>query len=297
MFQRIKSARFVLLLVAFGVASPVAWADERATSEKQEIDKEQLRHWHAYYQREAAEYDMYLGGSEGEKLEFLEKAVFRWAAPMTQNEFNGVIFVWTHAGRPEVLGSIWSVASKQVKGRRNIAHTFHSLAEQPLQANRKGEDFWHPTKAGVNFKYLAESPVPARSPAQRRLQIRSLSREFSAVQEARDRQETLQMQPRPIYEYETPVGSGAIFTFLRDWDPEVMLMIEARETSEGPRWHFEAIRFCALGVQMKYQGKEVWRYERGGPLRDPTHYYFSLHGASWADRIIEDGPGTDRTSP
>jgi hypothetical protein len=287
MSVKIQSALGLLVLITVSAPVQMSLADDAAITEKQELDKEQLKRWNKFYQREASEYDIFLGGAGGEKLQFLERPVFRWAAPMSQNEFNGVIFVWTHNGRPEVLGSIWSVASRQVKGRRNIAHTFHSLAQKPLLANRNGGDFWHPTEPGLSLKPIPQAPVPAQLPAQRRLQIRALSREFSASEEARGKQETLHMQPRPIYEYETDQGSGAIFTFLRDWDPEVMLIIEARETVNGPRWHFEGIRFCVLSARMRYRDQEVWSYEHGGPMRDPKHFYFSIHGASWADRIID----------
>ena len=195
--------------------------------------------------------------------------------------------VYAKTRRRSGSSSFGRAVPNQVKGRRNIAHTFHSLAQKPLLANRRGRDFWHPTEPGLSLKPIPQAPVPAQLSAQRRLQIRALSREFSASEEARGKHESLQMQPRPIYEYETDQGSGAIFTFLRDWDPEVMLIIEARETVNGPRWHFEGIRFCVLSARMRFRDQEVWSYEHGGPMRDPKHYYFSIHGASWADRIID----------
>lgn len=284
-----SQAAFVLyVLITLCIPVPITFADDPAPTGNQDLGKEQLKRWTKFYQREASRYEIFLGGDGGEKLQFHEQPVFRWASPETQNEFNGVIYVWTRDGRPEALGSIWSVASKQVKGRLNIAHTFHSLAQQPLLANREGEAFWYPTEPGLSFKRIPDAPAPAQSPAHRRVQIRALSREFSAIQDAKGKQETLQILPRPIYEYETGQGSGAIFAFLREWDPEVMLIIEARETAEGPRWHFEALRFCMLSARVQHRNLDVWNYERGGPMRDPKHYYFSMHGASWADRIIED---------
>jgi hypothetical protein len=271
------SQRFLLLLVAFLVQN----------ARGEEMDPEQLKRWTKFYQREATEYDIFLGGRGGQKLQFHEVPVFRWAAPITQNEFNGVIFVWTHNGRPEVLGSIWSVANKQLQGQRNIAHTFHSLSLQPLLANRNEQALWYPDKPGLNLKAIPNAPVPARTVAQRRLQMRAMSRDFSASQESkRAKAEPLTLLPRPLYEYETKESTGALFTFLRDWDPEVMLLIESQETKDGPRWYFEPLRFCMLSARVLHKDREVWSYKRGGPMRDPQHHYFSLHGATWVDRII-----------
>ena len=159
MSVKIQSALPLLVLITISVPVQTSPADDAAIIEKQALDKEQIKRWNKFYQREASEYDIFLGGAGGEKLKFLERPVFRWAAPMSQNEFNGVIFVWTHNGRPEVVGSIWSVASKQVKGRRNIAHTFHSLAQKPLLANRNGRDFWHPTEPGLSLKPIPQAPA------------------------------------------------------------------------------------------------------------------------------------------
>lgn len=253
------------------------------------LDTAQLKRWTEFYQQEAAEYEISLGHDGATQLDFQSVPIFRWAAPITQNEFNGVIYVWTHQGRPEVLGSIWSVASKQLPGKRNIAHTFHSLSLQPVLANRNGKAFWHPESPGIKLKPVPDAPEPAATAVQRRLQIRAIAQEFSAVQEvSKTRSEPLKMLPRPILEFETESSSGAIFTFLRDWDPEVMLLIESRETPNGTRWHFEPLRFCMLGARVVHKGVEVWRYQRGGSMRDPEHYYFSMHGASIVDRIIPD---------
>ena len=265
-----------------------ARAQDAEPTEKQELDPEQLQRWTKFYQREAREYDILLGGAGGEELEFNDVPIFRWAAPQSQNQFNGVLFVWTHHGRPEVLGSIWSVGSKRTKESRNIAHTFHSLSQQPLLANRNQQALWYPNKPGLNLKPVPDAPEPGKTSAQRRLQLRAMARQFSASQESRNKTEPLKMLPRPIYEYETDEVSGAVFTFLRDWDPEVMLLIESRETKDGPRWHFEPFRFCMLSANVRHNDVEVWSYRRGGPMRDPKHYYFSLHGASWVDPIIDD---------
>ena len=122
--------------------------------------------------------------------------------------------------------------------------------------------------------------------------MRALAREFTVSQfidRAETKKETLRLLPQPICRYEMhsdDMKDGGIFVFLRDWDPEVLLLIETRKTPEGLRWTYAPIRFCGLTAHVKHRDKEVWSYKKGGPLRDPKHYYLSVHGASFADRYF-----------
>ncbi len=269
---------------------------ESAGAKETRLDKDQLKKWVEFYRQEAEEYDIYLGDDRKTELQFRPEPVFRWASPNSDNEFNGVIFVWTHQGRPEVLGSIWSAHSKRVDRPRTIAHTFHSLALQPLTADRKQKRFWYPRTGGVDFKPVPGAPVPAASARGRLSQMRNLSRQFTADEEVKtDVRESLRLLSQPIYRYETKSADqdGAIFTFLLGWDPEVVLIIESRQTTEGPRWHYSPIRFGYQSTRVKHNDKEVWNYQRGGPMRDPKHYYYSVHGASRVDRYIKTTPKND----
>jgi hypothetical protein len=271
-----------------------------------ELDAKLLARWGEVYLKEAQQYEMFLGEGREMPLELQPKPVFRWAEPQARNLFNGVIYVWTYQGRPEVIGSIWAKGERDRPGKRTLCHTFHSLATGPLEAVRSvpggglpgGESSWTPTKAGVNPQLFPDAPAPAKTPALRLAQMRSLARELTVTQTtdgAEMKEVELRLLPQPIYRYqedkrsaagEDGTGDGAIFAYLRDWDPEILLLVESRETKDGPRWHYAPLRFCYLSARVKYKDREVWSYEKGGPMTDRTHYYLSIHGASFVDREL-----------
>ncbi|HET6883958.1 MAG TPA: hypothetical protein VFI31_27645 [Pirellulales bacterium] len=58
---------------------------------------------------------------------------------------------------------------------------------------------------------------------------------------------------------------GALFAFVCQvgTDPEVFLVLEARKTDEGPRWHSALARFSHLDTFAEYDGKNVWKSVRG----------------------------------
>jgi hypothetical protein len=39
------------------------------------------------------------------------------------------------------------------------------------------------------------------------------------------------------------VPDGPIFGMFKEWDPELMLLIEARKTDDGATWHYRVGRF------------------------------------------------------
>ena len=59
-------------------------------------------------------------------------------------------------------------------------HEFHSLATQPLTATVKDQLTWQPPVAGVEFRAVPGSLVPADSARQRFVQMKAIAREFSA---------------------------------------------------------------------------------------------------------------------
>ncbi len=140
------------VLLGMMIAHPsLVVADDGQSSGKLRLDNEQVKRWIEFYQREAEEYNIFLDEDRRTELKLRHKPVFRWASPNVNNEFNGVIFVWTRDGRPEVVGSIWSSYAAARPDKRRICHSFHSLALGPLHADRKGELWWHPTMAGIEL--------------------------------------------------------------------------------------------------------------------------------------------------
>ncbi|MBW3600469.1 MAG: hypothetical protein KY475_24795 [Planctomycetes bacterium] len=280
------NAAWLLMLVFPGQAEA---APEPAAGQP---DAKESARWTELYRREAKQYEIFGDEDRRVALHLQKNPVFRFADPISANKFNGDFFVWTRHGRPEVVGSIWSSGRKARPGKRTICHSFHSLALGPLHAKRNGGFWWSPTTPGIDPKPVPGAPPPAENPRLRLVQMRSLAREFTVTQlvdEVESVERELRLLPQPIYRFEAnPKGvqDGALFLFLNDWDPEVLLVLEVRDTPNGPHWHFAPVRFCYLSARVKHNGREVWSYQRGGPMTDRSHYYLSIHGASYVDRDL-----------
>ena len=285
-----RTTFFIATLILTCAATELRQATAQSEADVTSSEPDRLNHWLRFYLSEAEKYDIHLQSAVEEKFQLHRTPMLRWASPTSSNEFNGAMFVWTHNEQPQVVGAIWSVASKKRGDQINIAHTFHSLSQYRISADRMGEPIWHPIKPGVSFQAIPNAPEPSSTPNQRQLQIRMLSKKFTADQHVRrSKVERLRMLPRPVHVYNAEGRSGAIFAFLRDWDPEIMLAIESQPTKDGPRWSYTPFRFCSLTSHVYYDGQEVWSYQRGGPMEDPDHVYFSMHGATIVSRSeIED---------
>jgi hypothetical protein len=55
----------------------------------------------------------------------------------------------------------------------------------------------------------------------------------------------------------------------------VLLLIEARPTEEGPRWHYSIGRFSGLQANLRYKDQVVWQYRGESQQFDPNEPYLS----------------------
>jgi hypothetical protein len=219
---------------------------------------------HEIYLREASEYDFYLDAERREKLELRREPTMRYMSP---GDYRGEVYVWTHQGRPAVIGCIFSAPFGSTS--RRVMHELHSLAPHPIFAGEAPVTRWQPEEAGITFEPITDAPEPARDDIRRLAQMRTLVRGFSAHMARQDSQlEELRLLPQPLFRYEPGAGDsqvvdGAVFGYV--WtigtDPEVLLVIEARRAMAGGqvRWHFAPARFTNREAWVKYQKREVWR--------------------------------------
>jgi hypothetical protein len=91
----------------------------------------------------------------------------------------------------------------------------------------------------------------------------------------------LRLQTTPLIQYDAAgpdVLGGALFTFVTTagTDPEVMLLIEARNTAQGRQWMFTPARFSDYGLYLLHKNEQVWAAVRGPedtPESDAQHLY------------------------
>jgi hypothetical protein len=242
------------------------------------------------YVKEVSEYTFAVESAPKKALELTKEPVFEWSNPVRQGLQQGVVFLWLRDGRPAVFGCIFSEPEGRLKGRK-VIHEFHALDREKLLVSRPDGALneWKP-EAGLERKELPDSGAPAATPAARLVQIKQLAQDFTGYEVDRDEKRwDLRLLPAPLYRYptaKTGVIDGALFALVSEagTDPEVLLLIEAREVDGKMRWEYACGRFSDRSTYAVRKGKEVWssvRSETNTFLHDPLHLY-----RTYADKVV-----------
>jgi hypothetical protein len=160
--RRVLATSIVALFAAAALAQD--------TSEQ----KERVAEARILAQQEAESYTIQQATDAKEQLTLLAQPIQHWTNPV-DGEIHGSVFIWTRAGRPEVVASIYRYYSP----KRSFEAEFQSLSEESLIVKKKGKVVWRPP-TGIKFKPIADSTKPANSPAGRIRQMRLLTRRFTA---------------------------------------------------------------------------------------------------------------------
>ena len=242
------------------------------------------------YVREASDYAIAIETAPTKPLELKKEPIFEWSNPAREGLQQGVVFLWLRDGRPAAVGSVFSHPHEKPAGRK-LVHELHALDPVKLLVGRpKGSlNEWVP-QAGLERKELADAPAPASTAGGRLLQMRRLAQEFTGHQFDRDgKRGELRLLPAPLFRYpeaKSGVTDGALFTLISTTgtDPEVLLLIEAREAEGKARWEYACARFSDWDLHVQRKGKDTWSSVRGGEnafLHDPLHLY-RLYG----DKVV-----------
>ena len=99
-------------------------------------------------------------------------------------------------------------------------------------------------EAGLARKELTDASLPVEAPASRFSQIKKLAAEFTGYEIHQEGQRLeLRLLPSPLYRYptaKTGLIDGALFALVSEdgTDPEVLLLVEARESNGKVRWEY-----------------------------------------------------------
>jgi hypothetical protein len=252
------------------ILAPLTAAAQDATSPSAE--KLLREKWQGVYLEIAQSLEMRVGEK---KLRLHDQPLLFYTNPVRTNDQHGSMFLWTHEGRPAVLGSIWSAVHRPDPSVRNITHEFHSLTEQPDVQTALGEaTAWSAGEPGIAWQALAESPAPSSSRSGRLVQMRSLARRLNAQITAEEATE-LRLMPQPLYrhpEQTAGVLDGALFVFALATDPELILLVEAT-ASDTPAYRVAFARFGNLAMSVKDGDREIWSCDSGTRGRSDGKYY------------------------
>ncbi|OWK40137.1 hypothetical protein [Fimbriiglobus ruber] len=228
------------------------------------------------YLKEAREYSLAVESAPTRPLELKAEPVLEWSNPTRGpgGGQQGAVFLWLRAGRPAALGCFFSVQHQTLPGRL-IRHELHALDTEKLIVTRDADNQWKP-QGGLVRTAITDATPPAALPETRLVQMRRLAKEFTAHSVDREeKQWELRLLPTPLYRYaqaNSGVIDGALFAMVSNagTDPEVLLLLEAREL-EGKRiWEFACGRFSDWELHVQRKEKEVFTSIRGP---DPTHLY------------------------
>lgn len=218
----------------------------------------------------------------------------RWNDP-TRAFSDGTLWAWGSPGRPAAVATMELYPHEQQK-RPTWSLEFVSLSTERVEVEG-GEGFdtpwgdlappapdgqvhWSPKSAGVEFHPVPGAPAPAGSEAARLRQMRDLAQRFSARQFYPPKAQTyeLRLLPRPIDRYADAAAGlvdGAMFVFVYGTNPEVLLLIEARQgrSPAEASWRYAIARLSRAGPTVSFDQQEVWT-EPFAQRPSPTDPYF-----------------------
>jgi hypothetical protein len=213
------------------------------------------------------------------KLEFNESPVLRYSDPVSTSNLyakisDGVVFVWTRQGYPEAITAVHNSNT----GRLWLE--FLSLSPTPLTALRQEQAVWYSKKSGMEFQPVKDAPVPDEDAPKRLSQMRRIVQSFSATVSDRDiANQELRLLSKPIVRYskaEQGIIDGAVFVFARSTNPEMLLLLEARELEGKRQWMYSPARFTGRGAELRYENKPIWSHEQVEGARDPMNPFFQI---------------------
>jgi hypothetical protein len=231
-----------------------------------------------YFREQAARHLIVRPGENENPLALVSEPVLRYSSP-TGPTSDAAIFVWLADGRPQIVVS-FSVRRPGDEVIRECA----SLSSESLECRVGGRTVWSPTSGSLVAKRLPEAPAPAASKVQRLTEMRNLARRFSGRRYNWRETDVLELRllTTPLYRFqasEQGVIDGAIFSFAKGTDPEVLLLLEAVIDKSGgdAYWQYSLARMSSQKQVMRLDETEIWTvplYSRGVSSEDKRtgHY-------------------------
>jgi hypothetical protein len=206
----------------------------------------------------------------------------------------GTVWAWG-AGRPAVLLTLTDEPMSPAEGPANGRvwyHEFVSLADAKLQVTGGKDWSWRPKPAPPRMLSLSTTTVPAESERARGRQMRLLARRFAASESYQGETYELRLLDTPILRYSDPnqkLIDGALFAFAHGTNPEVVLLLEAERSEDGPRWRYGFARMSEAALSVTLEGRNVWSAEPfQGSNRNTAEPYNTFREAEFSARRSND---------
>ncbi|MFK8112371.1 MAG: hypothetical protein AB8B91_09220 [Rubripirellula sp.] len=169
-------------------------------------------------------------------LKLISRSFLSWSNPVFGTTEGGLYF-WTSEGRPVVM-------MKTYKTKKGVSfEQWRSFSPHQVTASENANEpaFWYPSEGAKPMVALDDAPAPAAKQISRLVQIKALHRRFKVMGEITNAGGTQELRnyPKPLHRYESEsVIDGAVMAFVQGTGPDVLLLLEARMTDEGPKWFY-----------------------------------------------------------
>jgi hypothetical protein len=262
MKRRTEALVMLLALSLVGILTALSWGQDEAG------DAAQMRLWRAFYRRRATELALVETGDSATELKLVREPIQAWTNPIRGHTQHGTVHLWTNAGRPSVIGSVWSALDVNDRSRRNLCYEFHSLSQAPVSAKQGDKTWWSTKEPGIAWLPLSDGPALGSSRTIRLRQMRDLARELRAEIVAREGENgELRLLPQPLYRYpEDTAGvvDGAVFSYVLATDPELFVLLELRRDKATGKsgWMLAPARFTGEPLRLSRGEQILWESTR-----------------------------------
>lgn len=219
---------------------------------------------------------------DSKDLKLESRSLMRWSNPLSGQVY-GDVYIWTLDGRPEAIASIF----KWFSPNTHLSTELQSLSESPLVATKGNQQVWNPTP-GLEMELLPSAAAPRTREFQRLQQMRAILGEFKAeAVDRKDDNKTWFLRPlaKPVFRYSSEarnIVDGALFAFCQENtnNPEIILVIEAREKDNATRWYHAFARQNSVQMRVYRKDALVWEVLKLAPpwenIKNPDKPYINL---------------------
>lgn len=251
--------RTVWLLIWLVLASvrmaPIAAAEDP-------VAEPPKKNWSEAIKASAQEISLFADAKADKPLKMI--TAYKWRNPARPNVLGErLCLLYVNQGRPVASCKVYPTG-------RLIVHTFISFTDAPLVARKDDAIVWTPPPAAPKFVKLADADPPQVSAAGRRIQLKSIVREFSmktgpgeAKRQAASPE--LRLLPQPLYRYQIVdegqdgIIDGAAFCFVvGGGNPQALLLLEAVRAGDTMYWQYGFSRRTFAKLRAFHQKREVW---------------------------------------
>jgi hypothetical protein len=186
----------------------------------------------------------------------------------TRLTFDSTLWIYGTMGRPAAIVAVEHYP-KNPDMKRWLCEVA-SLSDERISVQYGRDIDWTANTPGLELARLEGAPPPAGQPAARLTQIKQLQRRFTAHEKA-NIEGRIELRPlaKPLHQYQDADAGlidGAILSFVNGTNPEVLLLLEARQVSdEAPKWQFGLVRMTGEAVFAELDGNEIWKRGEANP--------------------------------